>query len=246
MKERLLLVALIGVFAVTAIAVWRWTRAPRESPEDEKIWPLREAVREEQERQEELAERIGPLTEPGTSLRPPPPKEKPEPEKEPEPEAEPPARSEEASVLLERGLAASVEGRYEEAAGFIARAALLDPRRPEAYFYLSYLAAARGDWARALHYLRRAMRADPRWLERAPDPLKLFGGPEAYAKNVARLEARVRNRPNDAAAKALLAFHYYFAESGARAKAMAVEALSADPDQKEAGALLEKLEKAGY
>lgn len=161
----------------------------------------------------------------------------------------PPRRSareeERPETLIAKGLTLAQKEAYAEAESAIARAVVLAPRDPVPLFHLSYLALNDSDWAQALSFLRMAVQLDDSWLSKAPNPVLLFGGREKYIQFLSDLEDFVGRNPADAGAKALLAFHLYIIRTAAHARGMAMEALAIDPEQAEAKALVQQLDKAG-
>jgi hypothetical protein len=111
---------------------------------------------------------------------------------------------------------------------------------PDAYVYLLLSNLARGDLRYARFYLGAAIEGDPKWLRRVK-PRLLFGTEAEYLRVVTELERRVAENPLDSEAKTLLAYLYYHEKGPEYAKALLIEASTADPANAEARKFLEAL-----
>jgi hypothetical protein len=140
---------------------------------------------------------------------PPAPPEKPEKPERP-PEEKPPARlsqpplpeanpQAENARLVELGRVAFAAGEYGRAAEQFRRAAAADRREPLAHFLLAQALLALGKYADAADAVHAGLAVQPDWPGAPFRPLELYGDRVAdYAEHLHRLDAVVRQHPNDA------------------------------------------------
>ena len=99
-----------------------------------------------------------------------------------------------------------------------------------------------GDFREAALFLARAMKADPQWLRRIR-PRDLFGSAEEFERALRSLEDRVRENPLDGDAKTLLAYLHFHEKGPEYAKALMTEVAAAQPDDPNAKAFLDAVDK---
>jgi tetratricopeptide (TPR) repeat protein len=135
---------------------------------------------------------------------------------------------------LSRGLQEFRQGRYEQAERQFFRAL------PDSFLYLALTGLAQHNWHEALAFLARAMTSDPAWLRKV-NPRDLFGSDAAFEGILTALDEQVSKNPLDADLKTLAAYLRYHEKGAAYAKALLVEATTANPDHEAARAFLEIL-----
>jgi len=111
---------------------------------------------------------------------------------------------------------------------------------PDSLLYLALTNLAQARYAEALGFLTRAMVVDPTWLTRVK-PADLFGSKVPYKNVLQALEEQVEKDPVNADLKTLLAYLRYHDKGATYAKALLVEATTAQPDHEAARAFLEAL-----
>ena len=177
------------------------------------------------------------------------PPEEPRPAAEPAPPPPPPSpsapaappRAPDARVLPSRsqdpqhiaqGLHEFRAGRFDQAERQFFRAF------PDSLLYLALTSLAQARYGEAIGFLSRAMLVDPNWLHRVK-PSDLFGSKVPYKGVLQALEDQLQKDPLNADLKTLLAYLRYHDQGAAYAKALLVEATSAQPDHEAARAFLE-------
>lgn len=181
-------------------------------------------------------------TEPAPPMSPPP---APVPEAPPvaassTSEPPPPAPAPQVRVLpadpevLTKGLQEFRSGRYDQAERQFFRAI------PDSFVYLALTSLAQRNWREAFSFLSRAMGADPRWLRKV-NPRDLFGTAADFDALLAALDEQVAKHPIDPDLKTLAAYVRFHEKGAPYAKALLVEATTANPDHEPAKAFLEAL-----
>ncbi len=135
---------------------------------------------------------------------------------------------------LSRGLQEFRQGRYDQAERQFFRSL------PDSFLYLALTGLAQHNWREALAFLGRAMTADPAWLRKV-NPRDLFGSDAAFESVVTALDEQILKNPLDPDLKTLAAYLRYHEKGAAYAKALLLEATSANPDHEAARAFLETL-----
>ena len=217
-------VALLALFA----ALLRIRTLTRERDE-----AVREAVAMKSRPVEPLPR---PLEEPRAT--PPPPPAAP-----PEVPAPSPSRAPDIRVLPPRtpdpqhvaqGLHEFRGGRYDQAERHFFRAF------PDSMLYLALSSLAQARYAEAIGFLHRAMSIDPEWLQKVR-PADLFGTKAAYGRVLQALEEQLEKEPLNADLKTLLAYLRYHDKGAPYAKALLIEATTAQPDHDPAKTFLEAI-----
>lgn len=135
---------------------------------------------------------------------------------------------------ITQGLQEFRAGRFDQAERQFFRA------YPDSLLYLALTSLAQARYGEALGFLSRAMIVDPTWLTRVK-PADLFGSKAPYKNVLQALEEQVEKDPVNADLKTLLAYLRYHDKGPTYAKALLVEATTAQPDHEAAKAFLEAL-----
>jgi len=135
---------------------------------------------------------------------------------------------------IAQGLHEFRAGRFDQAERQFFRAF------PDSLLYLALTSLAQARYAEALGFLSRAMTVDPTWLTRVK-PADLFGSKVPYKNVLQALEEQVERDPVNADLKTLLAYLRYHDKGAPYAKALLVEATTAQPDHEAARVFLEAL-----
>jgi len=135
---------------------------------------------------------------------------------------------------IAQGLHEFRAGRFDQAERQFFRAF------PDSLLYLALTSLAQARYGEALGFLSRAMIVDPTWLTRVK-PADLFGSKVPYKNVLQALEEQVEKDPVNADLKTLLAYLRYHDKGATYAKALLVEATTAQPDHEAARAFLEAL-----
>lgn len=159
----------------------------------------------------------------------------------PVPPSTDPVRAPEVRVLpprdpqhLAQGLQEFRAGRFDQAERQFFRAF------PDSLLYLALTSLAQARYSEAIGFLSRAMIVDPTWLTRVK-PADLFGSKVPYKQVLQALEEQVEKDPVNADLKTLLAYLRYHDKGAPYAKALLIEATTAQPDHEAAKAFLEVL-----
>jgi tetratricopeptide (TPR) repeat protein len=105
-----------------------------------------------------------------------------------------PAKSSQLTTIGDRLFRA---GNIKRAAERYEQAIRLAPDSATPRVHLAQVALARGQISEAAAQIRGAVNAEPSWILNAPDIQALYGEPEDFAKQVAKLESRVLVEPGD-------------------------------------------------
>lgn len=135
---------------------------------------------------------------------------------------------------LAQGLQEFRAGRFDQAERQFFRAF------PDSLLYLALTSLAQARYAESIGFLSRAMIVDPTWLTRVK-PADLFGSKVPYKQVLQALEEQVEKDPVNADLKTLLAYLRYHDKGASYAKALLIEATTAQPDHEAAKAFLEAL-----
>jgi tetratricopeptide (TPR) repeat protein len=159
----------------------------------------------------------------------------------PAPSPADPGRAPDVRVLPARdpqhfaqGLQEFRAGRFDQAERQFFRAF------PDSLLYLALTSLAQARYAESIGFLSRAMIVDPTWLTRVK-PADLFGSKVPYKQVLQALEEQVEKDPVNADLKTLLAYLRYHDKGAPYAKALLIEATTAQPDHEAAKAFLEAL-----
>ena len=138
-----------------------------------------------------------------------------------------PARANQLLIVGDRLLRAANLKKAEERYLQAMRAApdLAAPR-----VRLAQVAIARGNYAEAAIRLREAETAEPGWIVTAQDIQSIFGEPQEFTKQIARIESHVQANPQDRDAWLVLGAEWFL--SGRTAKAADVFKRLEDPARK--------------
>lgn len=209
---------------------------------------IRRLARERDEAVESLIAHLKKAAEaPPRPAEPPridPPPATPKPAPPPAESASPaPPRSPDARVLPARtpdpqhvaqGLQEFRGGRYDQAERHFFRAF------PDSLVYLALSSLAQANYREAIGFLSRAMTVDPDWLRKVR-PADLFGSKAAYDRVVRALEEQLAENPLQADLQTLLAYLRYHDKGAPYAKALLIEATTAQPEHEAAKTFLEAL-----
>ena len=135
---------------------------------------------------------------------------------------------------LAQGLQEFRAGRFDQAERQFFRAF------PDSLLYLALTSLAQARYAESIGFLSRAMIVDPTWLTRVK-PADLFGSKVPYKQVLQALEEQVEKDPVNAGLKTLLAYLRYHDKGAPYAKALLIEATTAQPEHEAARAFLEAL-----
>jgi Tetratricopeptide repeat len=105
-----------------------------------------------------------------------------------------PAKSAQLATIGDRLFRA---GNIKRAAERYEQAIRLSPDSASPRVHLAQVALARGQITEAAAQIRAAVNAEPSWILNAPDIQAIYGEPEDFAKQVAKLESRVLVEPGD-------------------------------------------------
>jgi tetratricopeptide (TPR) repeat protein len=135
---------------------------------------------------------------------------------------------------IAQGLHEFRAGRFDQAERQFFRAF------PDSLLYLALTSLAQGRYQEAIGFLSRAMIVDPTWLQRVK-PADLFGTKVPYAQVLQALEEQQEKDPLNADLKTLLAYLRYHDKGAPYAKALLIEATTAQPEHEAARAFLEAI-----
>lgn len=113
--------------------------------------------------------------------------------------------------------------RYEQAVK-------ADPGEATARVRLAQVALVRGRFGEAANFLREGVAAEPAWLMNAGDIQTIYGEPSDFARQIARLEARVQTEPGDRDAWLVLGAQLYLSGQTRRAYDVFVRLTDRAPD----------------
>jgi len=180
-------------------------------------------------RGEEPAPSAEPAPAPGAPVPPPPPAAPP---RAPDVRVLPPRTPDPQHIA--QGLHEFRAGRFDQAERQFFRAF------PDSLLYLALTSLAQARYSEALGFLARAMVVDPTWLTRVK-PADLFGSKVPYKNVLQALEEQLEKDPVNADLKTLLAYLRYHDKGATYAKALLIEATTAQPDHEAARTFLEAL-----
>ena len=115
------------------------------------------------------------------------------------------------------------EDRYEQALK-------TTPDAVEPRIRLAQVAICRGLYTDAARFLREAIAVDPDWLTKAPDIRVIYGEPEDFNKQVARLESHLQTNPSDRDAWVVLGAQLYLSDQPRRAADVFLRLSDRKPD----------------
>ncbi len=125
--------------------------------------------------------------------------------------------------LFRGGNLKRAEERYEQALKAMPEA--VEPR-----IRLAQVAICRGRYDEAARYLRDAIVLDPGWPARASDIRAIYGEPDDFNKQVARLESHLQTNPSDRDAWLVLGVQLYLSDRPGRAADVFLRLSDRKPD----------------
>jgi tetratricopeptide (TPR) repeat protein len=117
-----------------------------------------------------------------------------------------------AESLVDRGDALFAGGRYAEAVGAYEAAAKKAPEDAMAAFALGHGLFAVGRFAEAAAALRKGVRIFPDVVSVRMDRRAFYGNPADFDAQLRRLSREIELSPDDAEARFLLAYNYFFTQ----------------------------------